>query len=245
MNKNGESTNKIPESDAISSRELYDRIAADLHIQSARQSRRYAYRALVRRKYYSRRVGISLAVGVIVLLCALAYLVPVTISNVRTDASGVRARVSFSLGRSALVKDVSAQLDSAPVPVGQDGDYYFVDVSKNGILVLETEMVTGAHTQTDVVIDSLDNAPPSIASHSREGDDILIYLTDGEGETGVDFAAITAYEPDTGAEVKPLYYDETEGLVAFAYPECTVRITIPDKAGNAISAVLEPYVLKS
>lgn len=245
MNKSCENENKFPDSGIVSSRELYDRIAADLHIQSARQSRRYAYRALVRRRYYSRRIGTAFIAGAIVLACALAYLIPVTISNVRTDTSDTRARISFSLDRSALVKDVSAQLNSAPVPVGQGDGYYFVDVSKNGILVLETEMVTGAHTQTDVVINSLDDAPPSIASHSREGDDILIYLTDGEGETGVDFAAITAYEPDTGAEVTPLYYDEAEGLVAFAYPQRTVRITIPDKAGNAISAVLEPYVLKS
>ena len=245
MNNEGKNVNKIPESDAAPSQELYDRIAKDLHIQSTRHKRRYAYRSLVRRKYYSRLVSTALIVGALVLVCALAYLVPVTISNLRTDESDTKTRVFFTLDREALVKEIHAQLDDAPVSVGQEGNYYFVDVSKNGILVLETEMVTGARTQTDVVIDSVDEEPPSIASHGRKGDSILIYLTDGEGETGVDFAAITAYEPDTGAAVQPLYYDEAEGVVAFAYPERTVRITIPDKAGNAISAVLEPYILKS
>lgn len=245
MNKEGANANKIPESGASPSQELYDRIAADLHIQSTRQRRRYAYRSLVRRRYYSKRIGTALVVGALVLVCALAYLVPVTISNLRTDESDEKTRVFFTLDREALVKDIYAQLDDTPVSIGQEGGYYFVDVSKNGILVLQTEMVTGARTQTDVVIDSVDETPPSIASHGKKGDSILIYLADGEEGSGVDFAAITAYEPDTGAAVEPLYYDEAEGLVAFAYPERTVRITIPDKAGNAISAILEPYVLKS
>lgn len=187
------------------------------------------------------------AVAVVSMLVVIMYLLPGTVTPApiseveaepQQDASSVT--VNFQINSLVPLKDVSAQLNHQPVPVKQESyQGYSVKVEENGYLLLEVETITGKKSTQDMIIDSLDCEAPTVVSHEMKDGKIILYLSDGEG-SGIDYEAINAYDPNTSAKVLPDSFSETDGYVAFAYPETAVYIEIPDKAGNQVTFVLQP-----
>ena len=181
------------------------------------------------------------------ILVVLIFLLPGTV--VPAPISGVAAApqkdassltVNFQINSLVPLKDVSAQLNDNPVAVKQESyQGYSVKVEENGYLLLEVETVTGMKSSQDMIIDSLDSDAPVVLKHEMRDGTIILYLDDGEG-SGVDYAAIRSYDPDTSEEFLPASFSESEGYVAFAYPETSVYIEIPDLAGNQVTFVLQP-----
>ena len=140
-----------------------------------------------------------------------------------------------------LITDAPYHLQGALVYVTEEKGFqrYVVEVNKNGYLLLEVYSVTGLHSSHGMQIDSIDDQAPSITSHFESGGNIYVYLTDGEG-SGVDYPSVCVSDPAAGSCCAPLYYDEQYGYVVLPYPETEVYITVPDKEGNEMTALLAP-----
>ena len=131
-------------------------------------------------------------------------------------------------------------MNDKPITVTQESyQGYAVNVQENGYLILEVKTVTGLTSSQNILIDTLDDKAPHIVSHEKNGNEVTIYLSDGDG-TGVDYQRIKAYDPETLQTVLPSSFSETDGYIVFAYPKSTIYIDIPDKAGNKVTSVLKP-----
>lgn len=220
---------------------LFGQIAAELDLKPSPKSFRRPYRAIAATRYMLPRTSLVLMGLVIVCFLLLSLSAPAAAQDVRTSSiSGNVARVDFEVERPLWIKSVSARLGNMPLPVNQSDSGYFVDVTHNGVLSLVVETISNVQSETTVVIDGLDDEAPHIDAHIREGNDIIIYLTDGEGE-GVDWAGISAQGAMSRAAIQPTYYDEKAGYVVFPYPTETTYISVPDVCGNTLTAKLEPY----
>ena len=61
------------------------------------------------------------------------------------------------------------------------------------------------------------------------------YLSDPG--SGVDYDNISALDID-GNEVEPVSFDEEGNYIIFDYPEKSLNIYVPDKAGNTLHLIL-------
>lgn len=83
-----------------------------------------------------------------------------------------------------------------------------------------------------------DSLPPQLTADRREGGDVVIFVSDGDG-TGVDWAGITVTR-DGGAAWPGLTVDSETGCVRFPLPDEPVYLIVPDRGGNLLHATLTP-----
>lgn len=227
------------------SREEADRILGDifeeLEIEEKPNTRRRPYYARVLRSYILKNMVI--ACGVILACFMVPGTVapaPITSVSAAPAADSASVKVEFNVSSLIPVQEIRASLDDSKINVEEKGfQRYVVEVNKNGYLLLEVYSVTGLHSSHGMQIDSIDDQAPSITSHFESGGNIYVYLTDGEG-SGVDYPSVCVSDPAAGSCCEPLYYDEQYGYVVLPYPETEVYITVPDKEGNEMTALLTP-----
>lgn len=216
--------------------EILRQIMADL------RSEQHSEQSSGASKYFFKKAVIACCVLLLLAFFTPGTVAPAPISNVSAApiANAGSATVNFQVNSLIPLRDVSAHMNDKPVTVTQQSyQGYSVEVEENGYLLLEVETITGMTSSQDILIDSLDDEAPHIVSHEKSGETIIIYLTDGDG-TGVDYQNITAYEAITSNPVLPSSVNETDGYISFTYPEDTIYIEIPDKAGNKTTSILEP-----
>lgn len=201
-----------------------------------------SYRHLLIRKYILKNGLILGGIFLLLFLFMPGTLVPAPISNVSavpaSDSSS--AQVEFKISSLIPVQQVSAQTNDHTLDLEETGyQTYSVNVKENGYLLLEVYSISGMRSSHEMKIDTIDDQEPHIVSHHREGDEVVIYFSD-EGGSGVDYAAIQAYMPETDTYMLPAYYDEDAGCAAFSLPPSPAYITVPDKSGNEMTALLTP-----
>ncbi len=219
---------------------ILKQIMKDLNLDYEKECT-YSYRSRVFGTYLLRKALLLLAVCLVVFLFIPSTITPIDVTNISAPNTldGSFTRVGFEVTSHLLIRKVTAKLNDHILPVIHEGHYYYVDVNENGSLVLETVSVTGIHSSHHIMIEGIDDQAPSVVRHSRKGDLVLVYLTDGDG-TGVDYEGIFGYAPDSTLQVAPSFYDEEKGYVAFPYPSARIYINIPDRGGNKLTIFLEP-----
>lgn len=201
-----------------------------------------SYRYMFIRRYIAKNMLIIAGVFLFLFLLIPGTLIPAPISNVSAapsdDASS--ACVEFKVSCLIPVQNVSAEINDHPVELEETGyQSYSVNVKENGYLLLEVLSASGMRSTHEVKIDNIDDQAPHIVSHHRDGNTVVIYLSDEDG-SGVDYASIRAYIAESDLYVFPAYYDEKKGYVAFEIPDKAAYISVPDKNGNEMTAVLTP-----
>lgn len=218
---------------------LFSQISQELQIQPKKRSRWRPYFLITAFRYFSKRIAV-LVLGVIALIFTVFFLTsPLDIQNVQTSKlSPGNERISFNIDHSFWANSVNASLNNSPIPVTQTDSGYYVDVSDNGVLLLEVETVSHVRSQTEIVINSIDDEAPHIQTHMQNGNEIIIYLSDGDGE-GIDWDAITI--TNLSGQALPLTaYDPDESYIILPYPSESIYIYVPDHAGNTLTALLKP-----
>lgn len=203
--------------------------------------RRFCYYHVLRR-YIAKNLLILSCVFLLLFFVMPGTLVPASISNVSAAAgeSQSSAVVEFNINTLIPVQHVSAKINNQELLVQENGYHnYSIDVPENGYLLLEVYSITGMYSSQNILIDSIDDEAPHIVKHYQEGDTIKAILTDGSG-VGIDYTSITIYVPENGVYSTPLDYNEKEGYVVLAYPNTMTYITVSDKNGNQMTAVLSP-----
>lgn len=205
-------------------------------------SHRHSYYYRIMRKYILKNALILCCVFLLFFFFLPGTVIPASISHVSAAPARdqTSARVEFTVNALIPVQQVSAQMNDHRLEVLEESYHqYSIDVSQNGSLLLEVYSATGMYSSQTVEIDSIDEEAPHIVSHQQENDCIKVYLTDGSG-VGIDYSSITAYDPETGITSAPLDYNEEEQYILLAYPESRTYITVLDKNGNQMTALLSP-----
>lgn len=222
---------------------LLNNIMQDLNVNEDPVSlKKHPYYFRVLRKYIIKN---ALVLGCVFLLLFFAMpgtVIPASVSQVSaapsTDKSSTK--VEFEISSLFPVQQINANMNNKELKIQETGfQHYSIDVKENGYLLLEIYSVTGLYSSHGVEIDSIDDKAPHIISHHLEGDNIKVYISDSDG-VGVDYSSITTFVTGTGEYQKPVSYDPDSGYVVFNYPESTTYITISDKNGNQMTAVLSP-----
>lgn len=210
--------------------------------ESYSKKRKHSCHYIVMRKYILKNACVLCVLFFLMLTLMPGTVVPSSITDVSAATSDdmSSASVNFSINSLLPVERISATLNDSQLSIEECGyQKYSVDVSENGYLLLEVYTMTGLYSSQGIEIEGIDDQAPHIEDHSLDNGNIRIYLTDSDG-TGVDYGSISAYVPDTGTYLEPLEINEEEGYVIFSYPESVTYITVSDKTGNKMTAVLSP-----
>lgn len=220
--------------------ELLGRIMTDLGLPKPAESNRRQFRAIVWRRFWLPRAALAAAVLLIagVLLWLLLRPASIDLAGQQPLAGGAAQQVDFTV-RGPLLLEVSAYLDGRPLAVehGANG-VYSAEVTRNGDLTLAVDPLFGSRVSRTVTVDSLDDERPHIVADERDGGDVVIHLSDGDG-SGIDWAGITLTLAD-GSAYPGLTVDEAAGTVRFPLPDAELHITVPDRSGNQLQATLTP-----
>ena len=234
--KNVNNPTPVPPMDRGQAEELYQQIMPELGLEAKDESSRRTYHTFSVVRYRTPKV-VKVLIVVLVLIMTLMMLIfpsPVTRISVNyADASEVL--VNFNNGPLGFFNRVTALLNGIPVDlIHGDDKSYSVSLKKNGELSLISESPVGISDTQTVTIQGLDDVAPQVVRHLRDGDDIHIYFTDDD--SGVDWDALSV----TGADGEPADFEvyPDEGYVSVRFPEDALTLHVPDKAGNALSVVV-------
>lgn len=223
------------------SEELLGRIMTDLDLPRTGTAQRRQYHNNVRMRIFLPRITLTaVAVLLTFLLLLLLLFRPIEIRQVeqRLAEDGITQQVEVTL-RGPLLLQVSAKLNGVPAVVEhRHGGVYTVKARRNGTLAITVHPLAGRLVTRTVTVEGVDEEQPHIASDRRTGDEVEIFLTDGDG-TGVDWSGITA-ALDSGEPYPGLVVDKAAGSVRLPMPAEEVHITVPDRCGNLLHATLTP-----
>lgn len=239
LKKNAEVNRLSPDQADILLNNILEQLEFD---ETHSNKKKHSCHYIVMRKYILKNACFLFVLFFMLINLMPGTVIPSSITNVSAATSDdmSSASVKFSINSLIPVDRISATLNNSSLTIKEYGyQKYSVDVSENGSLLLEVYTITGLYSSQSVQIDSIDDQAPHIKKHSLDNGNIKIYLTDGDG-TGVNFSTASSYVPDTGTYQKPLAVNEEEGYVIFSYPENETYITVSDKNGNQMTAVLSP-----
>lgn len=137
------------------------------------------------------------------------------------------------------VNVVSATMeDGSNLVVYESGIHeYTVQPAKNGKIDINVILANRQYQKGTIEVDELDTTAPHITSHKTENDIVYIYVDD-DG-SGIDYDKVYGMSA-SGDTVQPLDYSGKGKYVAFAYPEESLTVYIPDMAGNMLNLLVSP-----
>ena len=132
-----------------------------------------------------------------------------------------------------------AELDGKNLPVSEVAKgSYTITPDANGLLTVSVTLANNQTNTQSVLVDGLDTKAPTYLSTEMRDHRVYLYLEDDA--SGIDFAKVTAIDT-FGNRISPESYTEAEGAVIFDYPESSMEVYIPDKAGNTLRLNLNVY----
>ena len=189
-----------------------------------------------RRDRYKVRKILVIVIMVLFLLLPFMFISPKITGIAQTQ--DVSPTFKMSVESILPIKSVTATIDGENVPVYETQTrQYSIEPGKEGTMTVTVKLINGQYVTKKVKVTNVDIEAPSVASHSRSGSYIYIYLEDDI--SGVDWDSIKALDA-SGKEVKPAKIDSDAGYVAFNYPTSAENIYISDKAGNQLQLLLDP-----
>ncbi|MCF2680615.1 hypothetical protein JQM69_07895 [Faecalicatena contorta] len=175
---------------------------------------------------------------IIILFCMLPFLFiypNFTLQLKPTDTPWLPT-YSIDIDAAMPIKSVVANMNGEALPVTEaDSHLYTVSPDANGTLTVTVTLINNQINTQTVEVKNLDTKAPTFLSNSQE--DKLVYLYLDDDRSGVDYRKIVAVDA-SGKRIEPYSYNETEGYVIFSYPDSTLDVYVPDKAGNTLHLVL-------
>lgn len=189
-----------------------------------------------------RRERFSLQRTIIVIIMALFLampfcFIPASFSITQETAKDV-ANPAYNLHVESkmLVRRITAVINGHNVPVYEiDSHIYSIEPTENGIMEVTVTLVNNQQTTQHIEVSNVDVDAPLVVSNDVDTEYVYLYLSDSG--SGINYEGIKATSLD-GKVIKPAYYNETDGCVAFAYPSESLNVYIPDNADNTLQLVL-------
>ena len=236
--KNQDAPVPVPDRDA--SERLFEKITQELDIQPREKRRRRNYRAEATIMYAAPRIAVLLLVMSVMLLLLVTVGTPAEVKDLERTPTEKGERISFSVTNPLTVNSVSAALNGRDLPVGQEAESYWVNVTENGDLELRLRSILGSIWTTRLSITGIDTQMPHLARYEADETQLRIYLTDGEDGSGIDWSSVSACYTDSGEAYPIEVLDEAEGYILLNIPEAPVTVWVADQKGNDLSVSVIP-----
>ncbi len=230
----------IPVPDRDASERLFEKITQELDIQPKEKRRRRNYRAEATFLYAAPKIAALLLVMAALLFLLAEVTTPSTVKDLDRTPTKNGERISFSVTRPMMVDSVSASLNGRDLPVGQEAESYWVNITENGDLDLQLQSILGNVWTTRMFISGLDTQTPHLAGYETEGTMLRIYLTDGEDGSGIDWSTAGAYYTGSGEAYPIEGTDEAESAILLSIPQVPVTVRVSDRKGNELSVSVIP-----
>lgn len=175
-----------------------------------------------------------LLVLILVLFCLLPllFLYPEVRILENETATPYFPSYTISVDAPLPVQSVYAYLDGKSVLVSASGkNQYTVELKANGTLTVTAILINNQYQTQTVAVTGADVQAPTCSSYRLSGG--VVYLTLADEASGLDYAGVTAREPD-GTKLSPLSVDETKGLVTFPCEQGSLDVYVRDLAGNTL-----------
>ena len=192
-----------------------------------------------RRERFALQKLILIVMMVLFLLLPVLFIAPkVTIQETST---GTSTDPIYELNVSSVfppVSRVTATIDGRNVPVYETGTrQYSIEPTVNGSMTITVVLSNRQYVTEQVEVTGIDRTAPVLVSNEMRNGQLLLYLQDEEGGSGIDYENIYAAD-GTGNQLRPVSWDEETGCVVFDYPAASLNIFVPDHAGNTLQLIL-------
>lgn len=180
----------------------------------------------------------TILVIIVVLFLMLPFcFVPASFS-VTGETAGDVANPTYSLRVETKipVNRITAMINGRNVPVYEVGSHiYSIEPTENGVMEVTVTLMNNQQKTQFIEVSNVDVDAPLVVSNDVDTEYVYLYLSDSG--SGINYEGIKASSLD-GKVMKPAYYDETTGCVAFEYPSESLNVYIPDNADNTLQLIL-------
>lgn len=189
-----------------------------------------------RRERFSLQRTILVIIMVLFLLLPFLFIAPFFSIELKSPKDALNPSYQITLDTFMPVQRVTADIDGHNIPVYETASHiYSIEPSMNGHMTVSVTLINHQTISHSVDVDTVDVEAPLVVSNSVDQDNIYLYLSDTG--SGIDYTGIKAIDL-SGQEFSPVSYDPVSNCVAFAYPQESLNVYIPDHAGNTLQLIL-------
>lgn len=169
-------------------------------------------------------------------LVPLLFIAPDMKLNLKDQGTGGKPAYELVVDTFIPVSRITANIGGSNIPVYEVSDKtYSIEPTLNGTMTVTVTLKNRQFASITCEVSGVDTTSPVVLSDKQVGDQIYLYLSDPD--SGVDYDNISALDID-GKEVEPVSFDEEGNYIIFDYPEKSLNIYVPDKAGNTLHLIL-------
>lgn len=169
-------------------------------------------------------------------LVPLLFIAPDIDLNLRDQGTNGKPAYELVVDTFIPVSRITATIGSSNVPVYEVADKtYSIEPTLNGTMTVTVTLKNHQFASVTCEVSGVDTVSPVVLSDKMVGDQIYLYLSDPD--SGVDYDNISAIDID-GKEVEPVSFNQAGDYIIFDYPEKSLNIYVPDKAGNTLHLIL-------
>ena len=169
-------------------------------------------------------------------LAPLLFVTPDIQLRLKEDAAKGRPIYELEVHTFMPISRITASVGGRTVPVYETADRtYTIEPTANGAMTVTVTLGSRQYSTATCQVEGVDADAPVVVSDRQKDGQIYIYLSDPG--SGVDYEGINAKAID-GKEVSPVFYNDEENYIVFDYPEKSLNIYIPDRAGNTLQLAL-------
>ena len=181
--------------------------------------------------------GLIGAVLALFLLLPILFITATLIVERLDNGKTYNPEYSVSVESILPVSSISAEIDGHLVTVTEIGDKkYLLQPTRNGLMLVTVTLVNKQRTTDSVEVSGVDVTQPALISTSSDDSCFYLYVTDGE--SGVDYDAVSLTYED-GSTCAGLSSDPATGCITIPYPMQPVMLVIPDMGGNELKITLK------
>lgn len=169
-------------------------------------------------------------------LVPLLFITPDIQLSLKEESTNHKPAYELVVDTFIPVSRITATINGSNVPVYEVADKtYSIEPTLNGTMTVTVTLKNRQFSSVTSEVTGVDMDSPVVVSDQMKGDQIYLYLSDTA--SGIDYDNISAIDIE-GKEVEIVSYDEENNYVVFDYPEKSLNIYIPDKAGNTLHLIL-------
>lgn len=189
-----------------------------------------------RRERYVLQKRALMVILVLFFTLPLLFIIPVfslTLSNSSDSGSPI---YNVNVDTFLPISRITALIDGHNTAVYETGNgTYSIEPTRNGNMTVTVTLANHQYSVQDIEVDNVDRDPPQLLSNKQKKRHVYLYLED-EG-SGINYEEVYAMETE-GERIEPLSCDEETGCIEFAFPETSMNVYIPDKAGNRLQLII-------
>lgn len=129
------------------------------------------------------------------------------------------------------IENVQVNLNGKEVSsIAPETHTFHLSPDTNGEMSVTVTLINGRSVTKSIELTEVDYVAPTASINIDSGEQIVIQANDDI--SGIDYEAVVGIDLDTSNAIAPLSYNAADGTIIFPYSKNTLKITIPDIAGN-------------